>query len=97
LAISDSATFLPCSIAPFTPLSTTSSKNSTSRINDFLIDLDRNDFAGAVGHDLHLPAAGFDLNRLLGQFGLGSRHLLLHLLRLLHQFVYVHGFASLNR
>ena len=89
--ISLPAISLPCAIACCTPLRTRSSRISTSSgIDDFLRDLDRDDVAGAVRDDRDFAAAGADLDRFFLELGLGLGHLLLHLLRLLHQLVQIH-------
>ena len=57
------------------------------RIDNFLVDLDRDDIARAVRRNLHLPATRAHFDSFLLELGLRFRHLLLHLLSLLHQFV----------
>src|SRR6266849_151399 len=60
------------------------------RIDNRLVDLDRNHFAGAIRHYFHFSAARAYFDGFLLQLGLCLRHLLLHLLRLFHQLVEIH-------
>ena len=57
------------------------------RIDNFLVDLDCNDVARAVRRDFHFAAGRAHFDGFLLELGLSLRHLLLHFLRLLHQFV----------
>jgi len=61
------------------------------RIDNLLVDLDRDDVARPVCRHFHFAAAGTDFDSLLLELGLCFGHLLLHLLRLLHELVQVHS------
>src|SRR5438046_4863917 len=56
-------------------------------------DLDLGDLERPRRLDLHHPAAGGGLDDLVGKLGLCLRHLILHLLDLLHQLLEVHAHA----
>jgi hypothetical protein len=60
------------------------------RIDDLLVDLQRNYVTRAVRNDGDFPAGGRDFDSFLLQLSLRLRHLLLHLLSLLHQLVQIH-------
>jgi hypothetical protein len=60
------------------------------RIDNFFVDLDRDDIAGAVCRHLHFSAATAHFDGFLLKLSLRFGHLLLHLLRLLHELVQVH-------
>ena len=60
------------------------------RVDDFLVDFDRDDVTGTICSYFHFAAARAHFDSVLLEFGLSPGHLLLHLLGLLHELVEVH-------
>ena len=59
------------------------------RVDGLRVDRQRQELSGAGHLRAHQPAARTALYLGLGELGLGSHQLLLHLLRLLHQLLHV--------